>query len=261
MRLAEESAALNKQVAQKQMEASDYYMGVSKDSVAQAKKSWEFQDRYMDMARDYADGKTGDMEAGRANADVEQAYTGAMGSIARNAGRLGINPGSGAFAGAMGDLYTEKMLAGAGAQTNARLSARNKAEQMVGIAAGAGTAGFGTGLSAGGLATGANAGAVGAGAQSNTTLNGVNAGFNSGLNGASAGFGNSVGSWNSAVGTGSQHPWADAVAGLGNSALRAYGSYQTGGWNTGGNGTAGYDTTWTDNSVTSGGNTYLERTP
>lgn len=225
MQMADDSAALTKKVADKQLEASDYYMGVSKDAVGQAKKSYEFQDDYMGLARDYLSGKTANTMANEANANVEQGFANTTGQMTRAAGRMGLDPGSGAFISTLGEQYNQKALASAGAQTNAQKLARDKAEQMVGIAAGSGAAGFGTGMSAGGLATGANSAAVNASTSGNSTLNGVNAGFNSGINGASAGFGGSVKSWNSAVQTGQQHPWADMAGGLASSGLKAFGSF------------------------------------
>jgi hypothetical protein len=106
---------------------------------------------------------------------------------------MGVNPSSGAGLALMHDDQNATALAAAGAQTNARKQARDKAEQMIGIAAGSGAAGFGTGMSAGALATGAGTAAANASTVGNSTLNGVNAGVNAGYAGINSSF-NGVGS-------------------------------------------------------------------
>lgn len=221
--------ALTQQAAQQQMANSADYQNMSDQSFNQAKKSWEFQNDYMGLANDYLSGKAGNTFANVANADVNQQYADSQSALNRNAQRMGLNPGSGAFVSNMYDLANQRALAGAGAQSAAYLAARNKAEQMVGIAAGSGTAGFGTGLSAGGLATNA------ASAAGNLTNSGVNNGnnINNSLSGgvatANSGFGSNTSGWNSlaqtAVNTG--NPFTSIGSGLGNGLTTSTGSMQT----------------------------------
>lgn len=211
MQMADDSAALSKKVADRQLADSDYYRGVSSDAIGQAKKSWKYQDKYMDMTDAYVNGTQGNVMADEANADVQQAAGLQRGATQRAMQRRGINASSGAGLAMMQDDQLATAAGAAGAQTNARRIARDKAEQMVGIAAGSGTAGFGTGMSAGGLATGASAGAVNAGGAGNAVLNGVNngvganySGINSGFGGGSNSFRGSGQSAMSTVGYGSQ---------------------------------------------------------
>lgn len=221
MKLADDAAALNKTVAQKQMDASDYYMGVSKDAVAQAKKSYEFQDRYMKTARDYSDGTMGNTMADEAGADVQRAGGLQRGATEREMLRRGIDPSSGAGMALMRDDELGLAAVGAGAQTAARRAARDKAEQMVGIAAGSGAAGFGTGLSAGGLATGANTAASGASTVGSATLNGTNAGFTAGNTGAA---GAAFGAGRIGNGLGNSYngnPFADQIGAIAGGALKS----------------------------------------
>lgn len=173
MQMADDQAALSKKLADNQLKDSELYRGLASDSFTQAKKSWKYQDQFMDMTDQYASGSMGNRMADEANADVEQAYGGGLKTMMRGAQRYGINPGSGEFAAQMGDMALQHAADSAGAQTNARVAARDKAEKMVAMAAGSGQAGFGTGLSAGALASGATAGAGAQGQGGLTALNGV----------------------------------------------------------------------------------------
>lgn len=221
---ADDQIAMSKQLTDAQIANADFYQGIAGQSFDQAKKSYEFQDDYMDMARDYLSGKTGNTMANQANADVNQAYSNTNSQLVRGAQRLGINPGSGAFASTLGDLYNQKALASAGAQTSAEQAARNKAEQMVATAAGSGAAGFGTGIQAGSV--GASS-LTGASNTNNTSLNGLNSVSNTLANGASSaqqGFAGASGTWNSIVKNASTNPWGDLASGLGNAGLKLAGS-------------------------------------
>lgn len=197
---------------------------VSDEQFGQAKKSYKYQDQYMQMADDYSSGKMSNTMADEANADVEQRFANAEGSMVRNASRYGINPGSGAFASGLSDMYTEKALAGAGAQTAARRSARDKAEMMVATAAGAGNAGFGSGVSAANASTAALNGASGAGtAGLNGTIAAGNA-INNGFNSAGNSFGGAAGSWNGVSRSANNSPGADFYGGAVAGGLKAWGA-------------------------------------
>lgn len=197
-------------------------------TIDQAKKSWKYQDEYMAMTDDYTSGRAANVEADKANADVEQGYAGAQGQMNRNAARYGINPGSGAFAGAMSDMYNEKALASAGAQTNARRMARDKAEQMVGVAAGSGAAGFGQGISMANGSTGANAGATAAGTSGVNGWANADGAATTGANSAYAGLGLASNSNLGLASTGSGlaknasgSATADALSGIGTGVVKS----------------------------------------
>lgn len=233
MQNADAQLALSTKIADKQMADSDYYRGIAGENFDQAKKSWKYQDQMMDMADEYSSGRMGDAEAGRANADVEQAYGAGLKTLQRSASRMGINAGSGAFAAGMQDMTLQHAADSAGAQTNARLNARNKAENMVAIAAGAGQAGFGTGLGAGGLATNSTAGASQTNNTSGNGLNAVNGAYTQGMNGVNAGLNGSVGSWNSVARNAGNNYRADLWGGLATTATKIYGASPRGGIDTG----------------------------
>lgn len=220
MQQADDQLMLNKAVTANQLKDSELYRGLASDSFDQAKKSWKYQDEFMNTTDDYASGKMGNRMADEANADVEQAYGGGLKTMMRGAQRYGINPGSGEFAAEMGDMALQHSADSAGAQTNARVAARNKAEMMVATAAGSGQAGFGTGLSAGALATGAGSAASATGANSSAVLNGVSSTFGAGANGAGYNFGGSAGSALGAGRLGLNSPTADFYGGLANSAIK-----------------------------------------
>lgn len=220
MEQADQQLALSKKVADQQMSDSTYYRDLAGQNFDQAKKSWKYQDQMMGLADDYSSGEIGNTMAAEANADVQQQFAGAEGDMMRTASRYGINPGSGGFASGLSDLYQQKALAGAGAQTLARRAARDKAEGMVAMAAGAGQAGFGTGLSAGGLSGSSLSGAAGTSASGLQGLNSVSNTFGQGMYGAGAGLSNSASSWNMAARNAQNSPWADFAGGLTNSAMR-----------------------------------------
>ena len=224
MQQADAQLALSNKIADQQIKDSDYYKGIAGENFDQAKKSWKYQDQMMATADDYSSGKMGDAEAGRANADVEQAYGSGLQTMQRSAGRMGINAGSGAFASGMQDMALQHAADSAGAQTNARLNARNKAENMVALAAGAGQAGFGTGLGAAGLANNATAGAGQTNNTSGNGLNAVNNSYTQGMNGVNTGLNGSVGSWNSVARNAGNNYNADLWGGLATTATKLYGS-------------------------------------
>lgn len=187
--MADEAAAQSKMLADRAISDSDFNRGLAVDATTQAKKSWKYQDEYMAMTDKYTSGQMGEEMAAEANADVEQANVQQRGISQRNMQRMGVSAGSGAGLAMAHDDQNAAALSAAGAQTNARQAARDKAEQMVGIAAGSGAAGFGTGLSASGLATGATNTALNATNSGAEVLNRANAGINANFNGTSNSFG------------------------------------------------------------------------
>jgi hypothetical protein len=224
MKAADDQLAMSKQLTDRYLDDSNYYRGIADDSFTQAKKSWKYQDAMMGLADDYMSGKVGDTMAGKANADVQQRFAGAEDDMVRAAARYGINPGSGGFAASLGDLYQQKALAGAGAQTAARQAARDKAEGLVAMAAGAGQAGFGTGVQLGGLTNNFNAGASATNANSLSGLNGVNSTLTNGVSGINNSVNGAVNSWNSLAKNGATNAWAELGSGLANSAWNIWGS-------------------------------------
>lgn len=221
MAAADDQLALSHRVADRQIQTQDMLDAQARESFDQAKKSYKYQDQYMGMVDDYTSGKTANTMADEANADVEQSYAGSAGALARNAGRYGINPNSGAYEAATGDLYTSSMLARAGGQTQARRQARDKAEQMVGIAAGSGANGFATGLSAAGLSTGAGSAAVGSGAAGGNAYGQVSNNYGQG---AGSDYASSSNAYSRLAGEASNSPLASFSSGLLSSGLKAYGS-------------------------------------
>lgn len=228
MQMADDAAALNKQVAQKQMDAADFAMGVSADAISQARKSYKYQDQYMGMTDDYASGKMANTMADEAQADTQQAGAIQRGITDRAMQRRGVDPSSGAGMALMHDDQIAESAAGAGAQTAARRMARDKAEQMVGIAAGSGQAGFGTGLTAAGLATGANNSASNASTVGNQALNSVNSGMVAGTNATQAAL---RGAGATGYGLGQTYggsPFLDQIGTMSNGLLRS-GAFGSGG--------------------------------
>lgn len=214
MQQADDQLALSKQITQDQLDNSQLARGIAGDSFDQAKKSWKYQDQMMQLADDYSSGKVSNTMADQNNADVNQSFASAEGDMMRQAQRYGLNPGSGGFSAALGDLYQQKALALAGGATAARRYARDKAESLVATAAGAGQAGFGTGIQAQSLVNGGLAGASQTNATSGYGLNQVAGTFGAGANGASANYGNAGVSWNSAVRNAQIQPFTDYVGGL-----------------------------------------------
>jgi hypothetical protein len=214
-----ESMAMQKQLADFQMAEAEKNRALADESFGQAKKSWKYQDEYMKMTDEYIGGSRANTMADEANADVEQAYGSSMGQLSRNAARYGIDMGSGAMASAMGDMYSSKTLAAAGAQTAARRLARDKAEQMVGIAAGAGQAGFGTGLGAAGLATGAAGAASGSTSAGVNGMTGIGNSINAGYGSASNSFGRAADTWHGSTQNGPD-PFGSWASGMVNSGIK-----------------------------------------
>lgn len=221
---ADEANALFKKIANQGLDDAAHTRQLSDEAITQAKKSWKYQDMYSAAADRYASGELGEAEAGMAAADVEQGFDGAAQAMQRNAGRYGINPGSEAYIDAAGDMYTQKALARAGAQTRSRLASRDKAEAMVATAAGAGKDGFGTGMSAAGATTAALGGATGAGAAgaNNTVANQY--AYTNAMGGVSKTFGDGVNSWNSSARNAQNSPLADYNSGLVSAGLKMWGA-------------------------------------
>jgi len=75
---------------------------------------------------------------GRATADVEQGYAGAAGAWRREAGRMGLDPTSGAYASQRGATLREKAKSLAGAKTGARRYAEDTNFKRLSTAMGGG---------------------------------------------------------------------------------------------------------------------------
>lgn len=244
MQQADEQLTISKALASQQIKDSDYYRTLSQENADQAKKSWKYQDEFMGLTDDYMSGKVGNDMADRANADVEQAYAGGLNTMMRGAGRYGINPGSGEFASSMSDMATQEAADKAGAQTSARRAVRDKAEQMVAVAAGSGVNGFGTAINAGTLASGSLAGASNTNANSGVPLNNVSSTFANGANSAGYNMGSAAGNFNRTAGIVTNNPMADFAGGLATSAIKT-GGFKMPSWNFGaGSSTAASNGDW-----------------
>ena len=224
MALADAENARAEKAANQSTEDSTFYRGIAQHQLDQAAKAEPFQQKFRDTATAYSDGTVGNAEAGRAGADVEQAFDNATGSMTRSASRMGLNPGSGAFAASLGDMYTQKALAGAGAQTNARLGARDKAEALVAAAAGSGQTSFSNGMGAGGAAGGFNAGSVALGSAGLSAQNSAMGVYNAGASGASGGYGMASSNLRANAIESAKTPGFDFVAGLATGGLKAAGA-------------------------------------
>lgn len=203
---------------------STYYRGLADHQVKEAAKAEPYQQRMRDTADMYSSGRAGNDQAGRDSADVEQGFGDATGAMARSAGRLGLNPGSDSFASTLGDMYTQKALASAGARTSARANARTKAEGLVAQAAGSGQTSFSNGMGAGGMAGGFSAGSVGLGASGLGGYNNVQATFNNGASGAAGQYGQVSSSYRANAIESARSPGFDFIAGLATGGLKAWGA-------------------------------------
>jgi hypothetical protein len=201
---------------------SAYYRGISQHQFDRSKLSEKYQDRLMTMADEADSGQAGNDEANRANADVEQAYGTGMGTMTRNANRMGVNPGSGSFAAGMQDMTNEKALVSAGAQTNARTQYRDRATALVAAAAGAGQTAFGNGASTGSMAGGSGAGGVGLSAAGMNSMGGVNQNYNAGMGSAGNNFNGAGAAWRANAIESAKNPGFDFVAGLATSGAKAF---------------------------------------
>lgn len=226
MALADAENARAEKAADQATTDSTFYRGIAQHQLDQAALAEPFQQKVRDTATAYSDGTVGNAEAGRANADVEQFFGNATGSMTRSAARMGLNPGSGAFAASLGDMYTQKALAGAGAQTNARLSARDKAEALVAAASGSGQTSFSNGMGAGGMSGGLNASAVGTASAGLNSMNGVMGTYNAGASSAGSGYGNASAGLRANAVESAKSPMFDFTAGLLQGGLKVWGQAQ-----------------------------------
>jgi hypothetical protein len=196
MENADAQLAMSQKLTNAQIADADYYRGMAGEQFNQAKKSFRYQDEFMKMTDDYLNGNAANREADMANADVEQAYAASTGDMMRTMGRYGINPGSPQFASTLSDMALQHAANKAGAQTQARTAARQRAEQMVAIAAGSGAQGFGTGLNAGQLGINSTANAANTNAASGNGLAQVANTYGAGLSRAGTGFSQVAKGWN-----------------------------------------------------------------
>ena len=195
-------------------EDASFYRGISQHQFDRSKLSEKYQDELFGLADKYSSGQVGNEMAGMANADVEQAYGAAQGNMTRAAARYGINPGSGAFAAAMGDMATQKAADSAGAQTRARIDARNKAESMVAMAAGAGQTAFGNATATGGMAGSFGAGSVGLAGSGLSGMNSSMGTYNQGASSAGNLYGQASQSFRANAIESAKSPGFDFMAGL-----------------------------------------------
>ena len=231
MAQAQQANDIAKQSADMQAQNATFYQGIAQHQADRAALSEPAQDAMYKTAAQYADGTVANTMAGQANADVQQAFTNSSGAMERNAARMGINTGSGAFAAGMTDNVRNEALAGAGAQTQARIDARNKAEIMVANAAGAGTGNMSAALASGGLS-----GTLSTGATNNAQsgLVGTNAAqqtFNQGAGVANSGYANSGSMYGQAANQldlnaiqSAKTPGFDALMGLATGGMQMAGS-------------------------------------
>lgn len=157
--------ALSREESGRQQALSDYAM-------TRAKKFDSLQDQYLDQVKAYDTDANRERMAGMAVADVTQAIGEQRGQTQRSLARMGINPNSGAYMGALAGQETAAALGKASAANMAREAARREGMQLRASASGMGGAylgqasGFGMqALGAGGMgmdAVGSAAGAFGA---------------------------------------------------------------------------------------------------
>lgn len=222
--LAERDDARAQRAADLSESDSAFYRKNAKHQMDESAKAEPFQQQVRDTATAYSSGQVGDADAGRANADVEQSFGNAEGEMKRSAARQGLNTGSGTFTGALGDMYTQKALAGAGAQTNARLAARNKAESLVAQAAGSGQTSFSNSIGAGQTASGLVGSGVNLGGTGLTQTNSTQGTYNQGANGAGAGLGSASSNLRANAIESAKTPGFDFVAGLIGGGLKVAGA-------------------------------------
>lgn len=201
-----------------------FYRGIAEHQFGESKKAEPFQERARGMATEYDSGAYSEAEAGRASADVEQGFGDSAGSMARSASRLGLDPGSGSFASAMGDMYTQKALASAGAKTSSRLGSRDRAVAMVTAAAGSGQGNFNNGMGAGSASGGygSYAGAQGAGGAN--AANAAHNTYNNSMGSAGSGYGAAGAGMRANAIESAKTPMFDAVMGLATGGMKAFGA-------------------------------------
>lgn len=212
--LAEREDARSQRMADESETDRAYYRGVSQHQVAEARKAEPFQERARGMASEYDSGAYSEAEAGRASADVEQRFGDSAGALQRSAGRMGLDTGSAGFMASMGDMYTQKSLASAGARTSSRLGSRDRAVAMVTAAAGSGQGSFSNGMSAGSASGGYgnSAGVQGAGGAG--LANVAQGTYSSSMGSAGSGMGGASANLRANAIESAKNPGFDAVMGL-----------------------------------------------
>ena len=228
MALADAENARSDRLADASEADSKLYRGIAQHQFEQAGLAEPFQQQMRDTATAYSSGSVGDGDAGRANVDVEQGFNNATGSMARSAGRMGLNVGSAGFASAMGDMYTQKALASAGAQTNARSNARIKAEALFAEAAGAGKSAFENGRRTGEASSVSADNAVHYGAAGLGAVNSVQTNYGTGVAGAASQLGSAAVALRRNAVEAASSPGFDMFAGLATAGLKGWGAGRLG---------------------------------
>ena len=179
LQIADETAAINKQVGQQQLDSAQWQDGIARADRQRYEDVYRpIEDQYIQEASEYGSEARQDAAAAEAMADVQTAAATSRQAAQREQASLGINPNSGRWAGIdrAGELGTS--LATAGAANAARKGIRD-----TGLSLKADLANLGRGVSAQALNTAAQA--------TNTQ--------NSGLNAANAGANLGIGARNTAI--------------------------------------------------------------
>lgn len=195
---AEELSALTKEVAADQLTASRTAQQWAAEDRERSKSVFQpLQDDLIATANSWDSKERQDMVASEARADVINSSRVQAQSRARSMAAMGVNPASGRYAGVERSADTATALAAAGAENNARSTARKEAIALKGDAVNMGNglassagASLGLGVSAGGAAVGTTA----AGNAGFTQSLGV---LQSGYNTAMQGYGNQASILNS----------------------------------------------------------------
>lgn len=177
----------------------------------------EMQDQLVQDAKSFDSEAKASELAGKAQADVQQAFANTEAQQARSLSRMGVNPNSGKFAAMSNQNSLAKASASAGAANNARTQAEDMGYKLTDRAVNA-LAGY---PAMGMTATGQGAQYGGLGLNTvNAGLQGMNSGFGQGANVAGSnaqGYGNIWGQQNDAY-QASQNASNAASAGLGQAA-------------------------------------------
>lgn len=222
MALADRDDARSQRLADQQEEDAGFYRGISQHQFDRSKLSEPYQDQMYGLVDSYANGDQERKAVGEASADVDREFSDSMGMNSRSMTRLGVNPNSGAYGSMMKQMGIARALGSAGAQNNARTQARNKAEQMVAYAAGAGQQGFSNGLNTGGYASNNSTSAANLGGMGMGGYSSANNSYNSGMSQAGAGFGSAGSGLRANAIESAKTPMFDFVAGLATAGVKGW---------------------------------------
>jgi hypothetical protein len=163
------------------------------------------EDQIIAKARQYNEADQQEQYAGRAGADVTQAFAQSRDGLQRTMARRGVGLGSGAGLSAMSRMGTEEALAKAGAMNQTREAARQLGWTRLGEAAALGRGLPGFGQASAGLASGMGQQALAAGGAGLGAATGASGAYN-------ANIGTSGNLWNSVGGLGVNKYSADISA-------------------------------------------------